>query len=68
MSAGRHPAEVELVRGPMVESRHEVLYAVIDGKGKVVMAGGDIEAPVFPRSAIKPIQAMLMNLLNVLHV
>ncbi len=58
MSGTAHPAEVEIVRGPMVESRHVVHYAVVDTAGKVVMAGGDVEAPLYPRSAVKPIQAL----------
>ena len=54
------PAVIEVTRGAMVESRHLATIAVVDAKGKVVMAAGDIEAPIFPRSAIKPIQALAL--------
>ena len=60
MSGPGHPAVVEIVRGPMVESRHRVRYAVVDTAGKLVRRGGDAEAPVYPRSAVKPIQALAM--------
>ncbi len=54
------PAVIEVIRGAMVESRHLATIAVVDAKGKVVMAAGDIEAPIFPRSAVKPIQALAL--------
>ncbi|MCH8139133.1 MAG: asparaginase, partial [Proteobacteria bacterium] len=54
------PAVIEVTRGAMVESRHLATIAVVDAKGKVVMAAGDIEAPIFPRSAVKPIQALAL--------
>jgi len=52
------PTLVEVTRGGMVESRHAGTLAVLDAKGKVVLATGDIERPIYPRSAIKPIQAL----------
>jgi L-asparaginase II len=54
------PAVIEVTRGAMVESRHLAAIAVVDAKGKVVMAAGDIEMPIFPRSAVKPIQALTL--------
>lgn len=42
----------------MVESRHTGAAAVIDAAGRVVRSWGDIDAPVFARSAIKPLQAL----------
>lgn len=42
----------------MVESRHRGAAAVIDAASRVVQAWGDIESPVFARSAIKPLQAL----------
>lgn len=53
-----NPVLVEVTRGDMVESRHRGAFAVVDVQGRVVEAAGDIEAPVFARSAIKPIQAL----------
>ena len=49
---------VEVTRGPLVESRHQVLAVVVDARGKVVVAWGDGEAVVYPRSAVKPLQAV----------
>jgi L-asparaginase II len=53
-----NPVLVELTRGPLVESRHAGAIAVVGADGRVLAAVGDIEAPVFPRSAIKPLQAI----------
>ena len=53
-----NPFLVDVARGAMVESRHRGRYVVADIDGRVVAAGGDIAAPVFPRSAIKFLQAL----------
>lgn len=53
-----NPVLVEVTRGPLVESRHTGAISVVDATGKVVVAVGDVEAPVFPRSAVKAIQAL----------
>ncbi|MCM0020877.1 MAG: asparaginase [Tagaea sp.] len=52
------PLQIEIVRGQAVESRHNVIVAVLDAGGEVVRAHGDIARPVYPRSAIKPIQSL----------
>lgn len=52
------PVVVEVTRGPVVESRHEGIAAVVRADGSVVAAWGDIDAAVMPRSAVKPIQAI----------
>src|SRR6185437_1023932 len=49
---------VELVRGTIVESRHTVHAAVVDGDGKLVASAGDPDYVTFWRSAAKPFQAM----------
>lgn len=41
-----------------MESRHRGAVAVVDGDGAAVLSIGDIERPVFPRSAVKVIQAL----------
>ncbi len=51
---------VKVRRGPMVESQHEVALIVSDLKGQCPVALGDPEALVMPRSAIKPLQALVM--------
>jgi L-asparaginase II len=48
----------EILRGPHVESRHLGCFAVTDAQGRVVLSGGDPHLPVFPRSAIKALQAL----------
>jgi len=53
-----NPVLVEILRGPLLESRHRGAVAVADASGKIAFAVGDIAAPVFPRSAIKALQAL----------
>lgn len=53
-----NPALVEVIRGSAVESRHRGAFAVIGPAGRVIASAGDIETPVFPRSAIKAFQAL----------
>lgn len=53
-----NPVTVEVTRGARVESRHRGLAVVVDGDGKVVFSAGEIEAPIFPRSACKAMQAL----------
>ncbi|WP_075216654.1 asparaginase [Mongoliimonas terrestris] len=53
-----NPVLVEVTRGTVVESRHTGAVAVVDGDGHVVLAIGDIDRPVFPRSAVKAFQAL----------
>jgi L-asparaginase II len=52
------PVLVEVLRGDRVESRHRGCVVVCDADGDVVLALGDVEAPVFPRSAVKAFQAL----------
>jgi L-asparaginase II len=50
----------EVVRSGFVEGRHHGSVAVLDDRGAVVAAAGDVIAPVFPRSSNKPLQAVGM--------
>ncbi len=52
------PVLVEVTRGTSVESVHRGAVAVCDASGKMVLQLGDIERAVFPRSAVKAIQAL----------
>jgi L-asparaginase II len=52
------PVAVLVRRGDRVESEHRVAYAVADAGGAVLHQEGDARRPVFPRSAVKPLQAM----------
>ncbi len=49
---------IEVTRGPVVESRHEGIAAIVQPDGAVVASWGDIDSLILPRSANKPIQAM----------
>src|SRR5579864_3478138 len=53
-----NPILVEVLRGSLVESRHRGAVAVADADGGAVLALGDVAAPIFPRSAIKALQAL----------
>lgn len=53
-----NPVLVEVLRGAIVESAHRGAVAVFDGDGKPVVEIGDTTRPVFPRSAVKAIQAL----------
>jgi L-asparaginase II len=55
-----NPVLVEVLRGALVESRHRGAVAVVDAAGATVAAIGDVAAPVFPRSAIKALQALVL--------
>lgn len=54
----RNPVFVEVIRGNSVESRHSGRAAVVDADGATVLALGDIDALVFPRSSVKALQAL----------
>ena len=52
------PVLVELWRGDIVESFHRGAFAVVDASGAVVRQGGDVDRPVYARSAVKGLQAL----------
>ena len=53
-----NPVLVEVLRGERVESAHRGAVAVCDASGKALLEIGDVSLPVFPRSAVKSIQAL----------
>ena len=53
-----NPVVVEVLRGERVEFAHRGAGAVVDADGRAVFAFGDIERPVYPRSAVKALQAL----------
>jgi L-asparaginase II len=53
-----NPILVEVTRGPLVESIHRGAVAVSDARGRLRLSIGDVDRPIFPRSALKPIQAV----------
>ena len=52
------PVLVELVRSGVVESVHAVTVVALRPDGSPALALGDVDAPVFPRSSNKPLQAV----------
>lgn len=52
------PVAVEVWRGVRVESRHRVALAVVDTAGRALLEIGDALQAVYPRSAVKPLQAL----------
>jgi L-asparaginase II len=55
-----NPVLVEVTRGERVESAHRGAIAVVDAAGKRVATWGDVDAPVYPRSAFKSLQALAL--------
>ena len=55
-----NPILAELTRGNWIENRHRGAFVVVDATGMIIASAGDIERPVFPRSAIKSMQALAM--------
>ncbi len=53
-----NPVLVEVTRGSLVESVHRGAATVSDAKGRLRFKLGDVEQPIFPRSALKPVQAV----------
>jgi L-asparaginase II len=53
-----NPVLVEVTRGSLVESCHRGAIAIADADGASVLVIGDVDKPVFPRSAVKPLQAL----------
>jgi L-asparaginase II len=60
VTASSNPVLVEVMRGAIVESRHAGAVAIADATGKLALALGDVERPIYPRSAVKALQAILL--------
>ena len=53
-----NPTLVNVIRGDAIESVHCGAVAVLDADGHVLASLGDIDRPIFPRSAVKVLQAL----------
>lgn len=53
-----NPVLAEVTRGGIVESRHRGIVAILNTRGELVAEWGDSNRACFPRSAMKPFQAM----------
>ncbi|MEU2400109.1 asparaginase [Streptomyces pseudogriseolus] len=58
--APRHAPVAHLIRGGVVEGVHYGSVVVLDAGGEAVFRLGDPEAAFYPRSALKPVQAVAM--------
>ncbi|MGA5316941.1 asparaginase [Streptomyces pseudogriseolus] len=58
--APRHAPVAHLIRGGVVEGIHYGSAVVLDAGGEAVFRLGDPEAAFYPRSALKPVQAVAM--------
>jgi L-asparaginase II len=55
-----NPVLVEVFRCSLLESEHRGRLAVVDADGNPLLLLGDVARPVFPRSALKPLQALAL--------
>ena len=53
-----NPIFATVFRGSTIESFHRGAFAVVDAHKHLVLHSGDVDAPVFPRSAIKAFQCL----------
>ena len=53
-----NPLLIEITRGEMTESVHRGAFVVANDQHIVVASAGDIDHPIYPRSAVKPLQAL----------
>lgn len=58
MPKSANPILVEVTRGARVESIHRGAVAVVDSEGNAVFGEGAIDDEIYPRSAIKMLQAV----------
>jgi L-asparaginase II len=52
------PIQVNVMRGSISESVHHIKAIVVNSSGEIVSSWGDLEPLVYPRSAIKALQAL----------
>jgi len=53
-----NPILVEITRGMVVESAHRGAVAIARADGSLLVTLGDVDTPIYPRSSLKPIQAL----------
>ncbi len=59
-STTENPVIVEVTRGGMVESRHRGAISIMRSDGHAIASVGDVDRLIYPRSAIKPLQAIYL--------
>ena len=55
-----NPVVAEIRRGSLIESRHRGSVAVVDADGSLVLALGSVDTLIYPRSAVKAMQALVL--------
>ena len=55
-----NPVLASAWRGESIEAEHRGVAVVVDGAGRVVIGYGDPERRIFPRSMMKPLQAIAL--------
>lgn len=58
MSNSYSSIKVDVIRGHNVESHHLVSASVVNSNGNLVMSWGNTDTQIYPRSSIKPLQAL----------
>jgi L-asparaginase II len=53
-----NPLLIEITRGDVAESVHRGAFIVANDQHELVASGGDVDQPIYPRSAVKPLQAL----------
>jgi L-asparaginase II len=53
-----NPVVIEVTRGALTESAHTGAVSIVRASGQPVFECGDTGRPIFPRSAIKPLQCL----------
>lgn len=56
--SSHNPVLVEVTRGPAVESFHRGRACIVTSDGQLIEAWGDVTVPIYPRSCVKPLQAL----------
>lgn len=49
---------VNVTRGAITESQHKIKAVILNSSGHVIESWGDVDTPVYPRSAIKAMQVL----------
>lgn len=57
-----NPVLVEVRRGNLLESIHRGSIAIADADGDIRFIRGDVQSPVCPRSALKPLQTLALTI------
>ncbi len=60
MSQPSLPILAEVLRSGVIESTHTGSVLAVDGSGATVLARGEVDTPIFPRSSNKPLQVVAL--------